>query len=124
MSRPIRQDPVAGKRMRKAVFWFAAAMFGVFAAIAWSILTAEGGEAKDGPALAICLMVLVVFAASVYVFVAYGKLCLWYRCPQCRARIPRPPKIKVGDPIRYVCAACDIEWETGWNVAPRDVMWD
>ena len=120
MSRAIRHDPVAGKRVRNAVFLFAAAMFGIFAAIAWSILSAEGGQAKDGPALAICTMVLVVFAAAVNVFVAYGKLRWWYRCPQCRARIPRPPETKVGDPIKYVCTACDVEWDTGWKVAKRD----
>jgi predicted RNA-binding Zn-ribbon protein involved in translation (DUF1610 family) len=83
-------------------------------------LTAEKGQAKDAPALAIVVSFLFVAGTTVNVFVAYGKLLWFYRCPQCRARIPRPPQTKTGDRIRYVCPACDVEWDTGWEVAQRD----
>jgi hypothetical protein len=116
MSRSMRHDPVAGKRLRNAAYLFGAAMFGMFAALAWSLLTAENGQAKDAPALAIAIMFLLVVGAAVNVFVAYSKLRWWYRCPQCRAHIPRPPETKVGDRIRYVCTACDVEWDTRWEV--------
>lgn len=115
----MRHDPVAGKRMRNAAYLFAAAMFGIFASIAWSLLTAENGQAKDAPALAIAIAFLLVVAATVNVFVALAKLRWRYRCPQCRALIPRPPELKPGDRIRYVCTACDVEWDTGWHVRRR-----
>jgi len=47
MRRSIRHDPVAGKRLRNAGYLFGAAMFGIFAALAWSVLTAENGQAND-----------------------------------------------------------------------------
>ena len=120
MSRSMRQDPVAGKRLRNAAYLFGAAMFGIFAALAWSVLTAENGQAKDAPALAILIMFLLVVGATVNVFVAYGKLRWWYRCPECRARIPRPPASRAGDRIRFMCTACDVEWDTGWHVFEGD----
>jgi hypothetical protein len=108
--------------MRNAAYLFAAAMFGIFAALAWSVLTAEKGQAKDAPALAIFIAFLLVVAATVNVFVAFAKLRWLYRCPQCRVRIPRPPELKPGDRIRYVCTACGVEWDTGWKVWYRSAV--
>jgi len=116
----MRPDPITGKRLRKAVFLFAAATFGMLAATAWLILTAENGQAKDAPALTIAIFLLLVVGTTVNVFVAFFRLRVWYRCPQCGVLLPRPPEIRVGDPISYVCTACNIEWDTGWKIAPRE----
>src|SRR4029453_18648691 len=120
MSHSIRPDPVTGKRLRNAIFLCFAAAFGMLAAIAWLLLTGENGQAKDAPALAIAIFLLLVVGATVHVFVAFGRLRLCYRCPQCRARLPRPTETKVGERIRYVCEACDVEWDTGWEISQRD----
>ena len=64
--------------------------------------------------------VLFVFAASANVFVAYGKLRWFYRCPRCRARVPRVPESEAGSRIRYRCAACGVEWDTGWDEVDSD----
>ncbi len=38
-----------------------------------------------------------------------------YSCPSCGHRIKGPtiPSREAGDPIRYYCPRCDVEWETG-----------
>ena len=64
----------------------------------------------------------IVLVAVVNVFRAYGKLMWSYRCPQCKARLPRVPASETGSRIRYRCAACRVEWDTGWDTAARD--WD
>lgn len=42
-----------------------------------------------------------------------------YRCPSCKQRIRSPtiPDRAVGDPIRFHCPKCDIEWDTGLREA-------
>jgi hypothetical protein len=117
MSRRIRTDPVAGKRMRTAALLFAAAMLLVGGSLAWTIVSnrGQGGEAGGNQSLAVCCSVLFVLAASANVFVAYGRLRWFYRCPQCRARVPRVPEAEAGPRIRYRCAACGVEWDTGWD---------
>ena len=38
-----------------------------------------------------------------------------YRCPSCRRQlgVPTIPSREAQDPIRYHCARCDVEWDTG-----------
>ncbi len=38
-----------------------------------------------------------------------------YRCPRCRQTIRGPTVIdrRPGEPLRYYCGTCDIEWDTG-----------
>lgn len=118
MSRETRQDPVAGKRMTRAVILFAVAMLGVGGSIAWVIATGSGGRANDTASLGACCFVLFVLAAVVNVFFAYGRMMWFHRCPRCTARTERLGNPNVSGPIRYRCPACDIEWDTGWNRAP------
>lgn len=35
-----------------------------------------------------------------------------FRCPQCGDILPNPSR-KPGDPIQYICAHCNITWDTG-----------
>src|SRR4051812_7099463 len=90
----LREDPAANKRMLIAALLFATAMLMVGGSTAWTILSkrGEGGEAGGNQSLSVCCSVLFVFAAVVNVFVAYGKLRWFYRCPKCRARVPRVPE--------------------------------
>ena len=41
----------------------------------------------------------------------------WRRfpCPGCRTMLERDPGGKPGDPITFVCKACDTEWDTGFQ---------
>ena len=78
------------------------------------------GEASAAQSLAVFISLLCVFASVVNMFVAYGKLCWFYRCPKCRARARRVPEARAGEKIRYLCARCQVEWDTGWHVADGD----
>jgi hypothetical protein len=65
----------------------------------------------------------LAFWAAVVFFVAWiavwivldARLLRAYVCPSCGRRIPDPtiPNRSAGDPIRYRCSACDVEWDTG-----------
>jgi hypothetical protein len=43
-----------------------------------------------------------------------------FKCPQCGRELGREAMLgkEEGEPIRFVCSACQIEWESGMNV-PR-----
>jgi hypothetical protein len=103
--------------MLTAARLFAVAMVLVGGSFAWTIVAAKGeaGEAATGPTLSVCFSLVLVFAAVVYVFVAFGKLKWFYRCPECRSRIPRVPEAEAGSKVRYRCDKCRIDWETGWT---------
>lgn len=71
--------------------------------------------------------VLVVCFVSALACVAYAfseKFLNGYRCQECGARCHAtisPIWAKDGDPVRYICKACDIEWDTGSNYStPND----
>jgi hypothetical protein len=117
MSRPTREDPVAGDRMLTAALLFGAAMLLVGGSLAWTIIATkgEGGEAGTGPSISVCFSLLFLLGAVVYVFVAFGKLRWFYRCPQCRVRLPRVAESEAGSRVRYRCAACNVDWDTGWT---------
>ena len=67
-----------------------------------------------------CFAVTVAWVA----YVTMENLLSGYRCQQCGARCHAtisPLWAKDGDPIRYVCRACDIEWDTGGTYStPND----
>lgn len=116
----IRKDEKIHKRMLTACFLFAGAMLGVFAAVAWAgLLTGgQGGEASGAQALAVIIPLLCLFASVVNIFVAYGKVCWFYRCPSCGKRLRRH-RSELG-PIQYPCDSCRVLWDTGWESGPGD----
>jgi hypothetical protein len=116
MTRQVRHDPKAGGRMLNAALVFGAAMLGFFVSLGWFVLAAENGWhgwVRDVPETAVGFFCLAVLAATGYVFVARIRLGR-YRCPKCRARLPRVPEAEVGRKVRYRCTACGIDWDTGW----------
>ena len=90
--------------------------------------------------IAVCLMlvgfasfiVMLVFASTggipFYASIAtmIGSLALakglevykyrTFRCPECQRRLP-PPSTVEGETIKFTCADCSIEWDTGRKVA-------
>lgn len=118
-SHKTRKDEQVWKRMLTASFLFGGAMLGLLAATLWTILSSggQGGEASGAQSLAVMIMLLCVFASVVNVFVAYGKLCWFYRCPSCGKRLTRP-RGELG-PIQYPCDSCRILWDTGWEAESR-----
>jgi hypothetical protein len=114
-----QRDSVANRRLLRAALLFAAAMLGVGASIVWSLATTQGKEAGDVQSLTVCCFILLVGAASVYVFYAMARLKWIYRCPRCGDRLPRVPKTEAGSRIRYRCERCRVDWDTGWNEARR-----
>jgi hypothetical protein len=117
MSRTTRHDRRAGDRMLTASLLFGVAMLAVGGSLAWTIIAAKGeeGEAGTGPTISVCFSLLFLLGAVVYAFVAFGRLKWFYRCPRCRARLPRVPEPEAGAKVRYRCTACNIDWDTGWT---------
>lgn len=115
MSLKIRKDEKAGKRMLTACLLFGGAMLGVVAAWTWIIISSggQGGEASAAQGLAVVIAMLCAFASVVNVFVAYGKVCWFYRCPTCGQRLTRN-RSELG-PIQYSCDSCGVLWDTGWE---------
>lgn len=50
--------------------------------------------------------------------VLFFRLRPKFRCPQCGQELDRETMLgkKEGEPIRFVCSTCQIEWESGMNV--------
>ena len=120
-SHNIRKDVKAGKRMLTAALLFGGAMLGVLAATLWTVQWSggQGGEASEASgaqSLAVIISLLCVFASVVNMFVAYGRLCWFYRCPSCGKRLTRP-RSEAG-PIQYPCDSCRVLWVTGWEADP------
>jgi hypothetical protein len=113
----IRKDPISGKRMRNAALLFIAAMIGVGGSLAWVIATAKENNDGGNASIFVCFFVLAVFFASVNVFVAYGRLRWFYRCPECGVRSPWVKE--AGALIRYHCLQCRVVWDTGWTEVPH-----
>jgi predicted RNA-binding Zn-ribbon protein involved in translation (DUF1610 family) len=116
----IRKDEKVDKRMLTAAFFFGGAMLGLLAAALWTILSSggQGGEASGAQSLAVIIMLLCVLTSVVYVFVASGKVCWFYRCPSCGKRLTRS-RSELG-PIQYPCDSCGVLWDTGWESGPGD----
>ncbi len=95
-------------------------MLCVLAAALWTILSSggQGGEASGAQSLSVIVSLLCVFASVVNVFVAYGKLCWFYRCPTCGKRLTRL-RSELGA-IQYPCDSCRVLWDTGWEAGPGD----
>lgn len=119
-SHKIRKDEKIGKRMLTAALLFGGAMLGLLAAVLWMVLSSggQGGEASAAQSLAVVILLLCVFASVVNIFVAYGKLCWFYRCPSCGKRLARS-RSELG-PIQYPCDSCGVLWDTGWESGPGD----
>jgi hypothetical protein len=115
------EDHRAGERMLNAALLFGAAMLMAGGSMAWTIISnrGEGGRAGDWQSMAVCCSVLFVLLAVVNVFVNVIRLRLLYRCPKCRARLPRAPESDVGSKIVYRCKKCSVDWDTGWTSVPR-----
>ena len=114
-SHKIRKDEKIHKRMLTACLLFAGAMLGVVAAGTWTAFSpgGQGGEASRAQGLALFILLFCLFASVVNMFVAYGKVCWFYRCPSCGKRLTRP-RGEFG-PIQYPCDSCRVLWDTGWE---------
>src|SRR5262245_61437817 len=121
MSPTRREDKKSGNRLLHAALLFGAAMLMAGGSMAWTILSkrGEGGVAGEWESMAICCSLLLVLASIINVFLTVGRVRWFYRCPKCRARLPRVPEAEVGAKIVYRCAKCRIDWDTGWTEVPR-----
>jgi len=113
-SHQIRKDVKVHKRMLTACLLFGGAMLGVVAAGTWLAFSpgGQGGEASAAQSLAVFIALLCVFASVVNMFVVFGKVRWFYRCPTCGQRLTRPSKL---GPIQYPCDSCSVIWDTGWE---------
>src|SRR5262245_64594022 len=119
MSRELRIDTAITRRIKWAALFLVAAMVFCFGILAWILLIGGGNEpANLAESHLMFAGILGVILASVYAFVTFARLQWRYRCPQCGARLPRvPASYGYGAQIRYECASCNVEWDTGMTVA-------
>jgi DNA-directed RNA polymerase subunit RPC12/RpoP len=107
--------------MTQAAIYFLAAMAFMAGVGLWIFASGHVEPANQEQSVAFFVGLIAVCAATANVFVAFGKLMVFYRCPQCGARLPVVPGTdQVGSKIRYACETCDVEWSTGVTVAPPD----
>jgi hypothetical protein len=114
-----REDSRTGKRAHGAMKLFVAAVLLACGALAWTVLSAgeKGGVAGRPQSLLLVGSAPLVLAAAVNLYFAYGGLWWWYRCPTCRAKVPRVRG--EGMRLRYRCGKCRIDWDTGWDDVPE-----
>jgi hypothetical protein len=114
-----REDGRTGKRLHVALVLFVAALLVAGGSLAWTVLSTgeKGGVAGRTQSLVLVGSVPLVLAAAVNLYVAYGRLWWWYRCPQCRAVVPRVQDAEMR--LRYRCGRCRIDWDTGWDDVPE-----
>jgi hypothetical protein len=121
MEREIRDDTAIANRMTRAAVYFLAAMAFMAGVGLWIFASGHVEPANPAQSAAFFVGLFAVLAATANVFVAFGKLMAYYRCPQCGTRLPVVPGTdQVGSKIRYACETCDVEWNTGVTVADSD----
>jgi hypothetical protein len=57
-------------------------------------------------------------AGFILFLVLFFRMRPKFKCPQCGRELVRETMLgtQAGEPIRFVCSACQIEWESGMNV--------
>jgi hypothetical protein len=118
MNREIRHDPAVGQRLTVALLLFGGAMLTLCTIVAWAVLRSRDQSSSRGQAMVFLLVSLAAVVATVNMLIAYGRLRWFYRCPQCTARVPRAQE--AGPRIRYECATCRVDWDTGWSENDTD----
>lgn len=91
------------------------ALLGAGASIGLGIIQLELAPWPQPIRVAVLIAGFVVAVAWV-ALVTMEKLLRGHRCQECGARCHAtisPFWAKDGDPVHYVCRACDIEWDTG-----------
>jgi hypothetical protein len=78
----------------------------------------QGGEVSRTQGLAFFISLFCLFASVVNMFVAFGMLYWFYRCPKCGKRLTRSHS-ELG-PIQYPCDSCKVLWDTGWEADIAD----
>ncbi|MDP9141248.1 MAG: hypothetical protein M3O62_10705 [Pseudomonadota bacterium] len=117
MQKPILRAPVPDRRYKARFIVRNLAMllpplFALF--IIWR--SAE----QDAPVLWIAFGFFVAWIAAWIAVDAW--LLRRYRCPTCNRKISRPTNLhrKPAEPIRYYCARCETEWDTGLRESSDD----
>jgi hypothetical protein len=107
-----RMDPAGGSRIRRAVIYFGVAMTGLVAFGTWVAFATKDGNAEGWLVAALFFCLFIVFGTVVNMF----RVLLIYRCPKGRTWIARVPGATPGDPVLYRRSACNVDWDTGWEV--------
>jgi hypothetical protein len=121
MNREPKRDRSTSRRLTVAAILLVAAMAGMTGVLIW--IYRDGAIKIVNPEhwAAFIAALVVLVGACANVFVALSRLFWFHRCPQCGGRTMRVPgSDAVGSRIRYDCAACNVEWDTGFTVAPPE----
>ena len=112
-----RIDHQIRRQMRIGIALFVGGMSAVFISTAAVIMAGEKSPYADIIALVIFVSLIFVGASVVNMFYRFGKLKLFYRCPECRQRLARVDSVRPA--VNYYCPSCNIEWLTGWKEVGR-----
>jgi predicted RNA-binding Zn-ribbon protein involved in translation (DUF1610 family) len=119
MQRMLR-DTVSERRIFRSAVLLSTAMLGMACVLVWILRTDGIVPTQQWQRLGFLAAVVLLCAASGNALIAVVRLIWFYRCPRCGARVQRTSERRPGELLRYKCAACDIEWDTGWIHAPPD----
>jgi hypothetical protein len=111
----LREDRKTYRPLTVAGVLFTVAMLAVLATLAGMAVTGEHSRAQSFFGLGFVASAVSLAAATINMFYRYCKCKWFYRCPECGQRIPRLESALPS--IHYYCAACNIEWTTGWYEA-------
>ena len=114
--RKVRVDHARTAGVQRAAKMFGASILAFFAAL---FLLKIAGASWSDPEVKVTVvgLLLLVAGTALYVFFEFVRMRAFYRCPRCRTR---PARVLEAQPaVRYFCAACNVEWDTGLD--ERDI---
>src|SRR5688572_23646901 len=116
MPREIRPIPYASRRT--AVGFLGGFLFALGPLLIGGFLIAVGvvewPPKTENPALT--FTIVASWFVAILFFLSAFTWALFFRCPQCGERtrwLQRVP-LDTGKALRFHCAKCDIDWDTGW----------
>jgi hypothetical protein len=96
--------------MERRALYGAPVMLSLLGALGLAIYSGRLNETGNSLALLAVWVVAVVGVGSIVV-----PLNFWYRCPECRAKLPRAaPRSEADSSVRFYCERCNVEWATGF----------
>jgi hypothetical protein len=112
----VKGDHTRTVRLRRAAKMLGHSVVAFFIALA---VLRIAGASWSTPAVKGIVIGLLLLAACAVFYVAFEWVRMrgFYRCPQCRTRVTRVPAPLPS--MRYFCAPCNVEWDTGLEERDR-----
>jgi protein-S-isoprenylcysteine O-methyltransferase Ste14 len=115
--RKVRVDHARTAGVQRATTVFGGSILAFFGAL---VVLKTAGASWSNPAVKAIVvgLLLLVAGSAAYILFEFVRMRAFYRCPQCRTRAARV--LEAQPKVRYFCAACKVEWETGLEESDHD----